>query len=152
MNIPSLAAVNGCGESGAYILQLPVPHFRVIYSNMKLGNRLKTLRQEVGLSQAVLGQLGFVSTPGWIKIENGQRFPSDPLIDKLIKWMVENKHLRTTASKELREELLTLKYMTSNKPFLRDLAKEYAATLPNGAALVAKTPEPKPTRGRPRKS
>ena len=46
---------------------------------MTLGDRLKKLRKELGLSQEALGAQGFVSTPGWIKIENGQRQASEKL-------------------------------------------------------------------------
>ena len=61
---------------------------------MNLGNRLKTLRRELGLSQEAFGAQGFVSAPGWIKIENGQRHASEKLIERIAKWLVEEKYMR----------------------------------------------------------
>ena len=121
---------------------------------MTLGERLKTLRRELGLSQEALGAQGFVSTPGWIKIENGQRQASEKLIDKLSKWLVEDKYMRSGAATTLREELLTLKYLGSRSPFVRELAKSHAKKLPGGGvALLAETPAGyKAKRGRPKAS
>lgn len=118
---------------------------------MQLGERLKTLRRDLGLSQEALGAQGFVSTPGWIKIENGQRQASEKLIDKLSKWLVEDKYMRAGAAGTLKEELLTLKYLGSRSPFVRDLAKTHAKKMPDGGAtLLAETPKSsKPRRGRP---
>ena len=117
---------------------------------MTLGDRLKTLRRELGLSQEALGAQGLVSTPGWIKIENGQRQASEKLIEKLVKWVVEDKYIRAGTAGALKEELLTLKYLGSRSPFVRELAKAHAKSLPNGGALLL---EPlikhKPKRGRP---
>lgn len=119
---------------------------------MNLANRLKTLRRELGLSQEAFGSQGFVSAPGWIKIENGQRMPSEKLLERLTKWLVEDKYVRAGAAGALKEELLTLKYLGSHSIFVRDLAKAHAQTLPGGAALLAATPHRiKASRGRPRK-
>ena len=41
-----------------------------------VGQRLRELRKAAGVSQEAIGSQGFVSTPGWIKMENGQRSPS----------------------------------------------------------------------------
>jgi transcriptional regulator with XRE-family HTH domain len=119
---------------------------------MNFGERVKTLRKEIGLSQEAIGSQGFVSTPGWIKVENGQRRASEKLIDKLVKWLVDERHVKAIAGKALREELLTLKYLASNAPFLRTLAQEYAKTLPGGTALLVTSPKVKARRGRPRQS
>ena len=121
---------------------------------MTLGERLKTLRRELGLSQEALGAQGFVSTPGWIKIENGQRQASEKLIDKLSKWLVEDKYMRAGAAGTLKEELLTLKYLGSRSPFVRELAKAHAKKMPGGGvALLAETPAGyKAKRGRPKAS
>ena len=116
---------------------------------MTLGDRLKALRQSLGLSQEAMGAQGFVSTPAWIKLENGQRQPSEKLIDRLVRWLVADKHLLAKGSAALREELLTLKYLGNTSPFVREMAKKHAATLPSGAALLAVTPTAKPKRGRP---
>ena len=116
---------------------------------MTLGLRLKSLRTELGLSQEALGAQGFVSAPGWIKIENGQRQASEKLIDKLTRWLVEDKYLRAGAANTLKEELLVLKYLGNRSPFVRELAKSHAKKLPNSTALLAETPVVKPKRGRP---
>ena len=120
---------------------------------MTLGDRLKTLRREVGLSQEAFGAQGFVSAPGWIKIENGQRQASEKLIERLAKWLVDDKYMRAGAVSTLREELLTLKYLGSRSPFVRELAKSHAKKLPNNAVLLAAEEpgayRPKPKRGRP---
>ncbi len=123
---------------------------------MTLGDRLKTLRRELGLSQEALGAQGFVSTPGWIKIENGQRQASEKLIEKLVRWLVSDKYMRSGAASVLREELLTLKYLGSRSVFVREMAKKHAKGLTNATALLA-AEEPgayktKPKRGRPKSS
>ena len=98
-----------------------------------------------------MGAHGFASVPGWIKLENGQRSPSEKLIEKLVSWLVSNKHVRSSAAKELKEELLTLKYMGSRSAYLRELAHHHAKGLTHSAALLAPRPAGlKPTRGRPR--
>ena len=73
---------------------------------MTLGERLKTLRRELGLSQEAFGAQGFVSAPGWIKIENSQRQASEKLIERLSKWLVDDKYMRSGAVETLKEELL----------------------------------------------
>ncbi len=120
---------------------------------MTLGDRLKTLRRELGLSQEAFGAQGFVSAPGWIKIENGQRQASEKLIERLAKWLVDDKYMRAGAVGTLKEELLTLKYLGSRSPFVREMAKSHAKKLPNNAVFLA-AEEPgayraKPKRGRP---
>jgi transcriptional regulator with XRE-family HTH domain len=122
---------------------------------MTLGDRLKALRRELGLSQEALGAQGFVSTPGWIKIENGQRQASEKLIDKLTRWLVEDRYMRAGAATALREELLTLKYLGSRSLFVREMAKAHAKRLPDDGAVLLAAEEPgrykeKPKRGRPR--
>ena len=118
---------------------------------MTLGERLKSLRTQLGLSQEAVGAQGFVSSPGWIKIENGQRSPSEKLLEKLCGWLVEDKYLRSGAASTLKEELLVLKYLGSRSPFVRELAKSRAKQMPGGgAALLAETPGGyKAKRGRP---
>ena len=110
---------------------------------MTLGERLKNLRREIGLSQEAFGAQGLISAPGWIKIENGQRHASEKLIERIAKWAVN----------ELKEELLTLKYLGSRSPFVREMARTHAKKLPSSATLLA-AEEPgaykaKPKRGRP---
>jgi transcriptional regulator with XRE-family HTH domain len=121
---------------------------------MTLGERLKNIRRDLGLSQEAVGAQGFVSTPGWIKIENGQRQASEKLIDKLVRWLVESKYLRVSAASTLRIELLTLKYLGSRSLFVREMASVQARSLPDGGSALLASEEPgsykvKPKRGRP---
>ena len=107
---------------------------------MALGDRLQTLRCGLGLSQEAVGAQGFISTPGWIKLENSQRLPSEKLVEKLVAWLVKEKHIAASKAKGLKEELLTLKYLGSTSAFVRGLAKAHAETLPTGAAMLAEEP------------
>ena len=104
---------------------------------MTLGEKFQSIRRECGLSQGAIGAQGFVSAPGWIKLENGQRSPSEKLIQEFVAWLVEGKHVRATTAKGLKDELLTLKYLGSNSLFLRDLARAHARTLSGGDAMLA---------------
>ena len=118
---------------------------------MTLGERLKSLRQQIGLSQEAVGAQGFVSTPGWIKIENGQRQASEKLIEKLTRWLIDDKYMPAKAATTLKEELLVLKYLGNRSVFVREMAKARAKGLPDGGtALLAETPKlSKARRGRP---
>ena len=105
------------------------------------------------MSQEAFGAQGFVSAPGWIKIENGQRSASDKLIEKIADWLVQDKYMRAGAASTLKEELLVLKYLGSRSKFVQDLARAHAKKLPGSATLLA-AEEPgaykaKPRRGRP---
>ena len=117
---------------------------------MTLGEKFKLIRRESGLSQEAIGAQGFVSAPGWIKLENGQRSPSEKLIEKLVAWLVQDKHVRANAAKGLKEELMTLKYLGSQSVFLRGLAQAHARDLPTGDALLAPSTAGAPKRGRPK--
>lgn len=118
---------------------------------MTLGERLKAIRRDCGLSQEAIGAQGFVSTPGWIKLENSQRSPSEKLIESLVNWLVEDKYIRSSASKGLKEELMVLKYLGSQSNFVRELAKTHARGMSRGEALLApSTNTEKPKRGRPK--
>jgi transcriptional regulator with XRE-family HTH domain len=120
---------------------------------MTLGEKLKTIRRECGLSQEAFGAQGFVSTPGWIKLENSQRSPSEKLIESLITWLVTDKYVRASAAKGLKEELLTLKYLSSNSPFVREMARTHAKGLAQADELLApSSPSEKPKRGRPKRT
>lgn len=120
---------------------------------MTLGEKLKAIRRECGLSQEAVGAQGFVSAPGWIKLENSQRSPSEKLIKKLVDWLVQDKHVKASTAKKLTEELLTLKYLGSPSKFVRDIATAHAKTMPNAETLLAPTPaSAKPKRGRPKLS
>ncbi len=115
------------------------------------GERVKTLRHELGLSQDAVGTQGFVSTPGWIKIENGQRQASEKLIERFTRWLVEGKHLRAGAAGTLKTELLTLKYMGSSSKFVQAMARTHAAHLPGDGLLTAAPLKPPRTKGKGKK-
>jgi transcriptional regulator with XRE-family HTH domain len=121
-------------------------------THMTLGEKLSTIRRECGLSQEAIGAQGFISAPGWIKLENEQRSPSEKLLEKLVTWLVKDKHVAASKSKGLKEELLTLKYLGSSSAFMRELAKGHARTLPNGEQLLIQKPAAPRKRGRPKLS
>ena len=119
---------------------------------MTIGERLKLLRREIGLSQEAMGAQGFVSTPGWIKIENGQRQPSDEVLHRLIGWLLKDQYVGTCVASDLLEELFTLKYIASRSAFVRKLAYNHAKQLLAGTVnLVSDEPgvyQPQPRRNR----
>ena len=118
---------------------------------MTLGQRLADLRRSLGLTQEAIGAQGFVSAPGWIKIEADHRQASERLIEALCRFLVNGKHLSLGQGRGLQDELLTLKYLGSRSPYVRELARGHALRLPNGAGavLLAPSDRPKPRRGRP---
>ena len=114
---------------------------------MKLVNqRLRELRQSLGLSQEAIGAQGFVSTPGWVKIENGTRQPGDALVEKLVAWLERDGYVTPTAGEHLRDELLALKYMGHVSPFVRRLARGYYEEL-SGPKVLARVAEEPPRTG-----
>lgn len=112
-----------------------------------LANRLKRLRQECNLTQTTLGSLGFISVHGWIKLENGQRSPSEKLIENLLAWLVRDQHISKKAAGPLKLELLTLKYLGDPSRFVRDAIGAYARSTPWGQRLLEENTPP-PTRKR----
>lgn len=94
-----------------------------------LAARLRELRRQTGGTQEVVGAQGFISAPGWIKIENGQRSPSEKLLADFVAWLVREKLVRANAQADLLEELNALKYVEHRAPFLARLAKERLAAL-----------------------
>jgi len=94
-----------------------------------LNKRLRDLRVSLGLSQEAMGSKGFISTPGWVKIENATRHPSDELINKMCDWLEKEGHVDAAQKKALLEELLCLKYMDNLSPFVSRLASDYYKTL-----------------------
>lgn len=91
--------------------------------------RLRELRKSIGISQEAFGAQGFVSAPGWAKIENGTRQPSDELLEKLTDWMVKDGYLKARQKSRLLDELLSLKYMENLSPFVRRLACDFHRSL-----------------------
>jgi transcriptional regulator with XRE-family HTH domain len=109
---------------------------------MTFAQRVKALRRELSLSQEALGAQGFVSTPGWVKVENGQRHASEKMIRNLTEWLVKDKYMRAGEAAALKEELLTLKYLSSPSAFVREMAKVHAKRMPDGGvSLFAPTPD-----------
>jgi transcriptional regulator with XRE-family HTH domain len=102
--------------------------------------RLRELRKSIGISQEALGAQGFVSAPGWAKIENGTRQPSDELLEKLTDWMVKDGYLKPRQKSRLLDELLSLKYMENLSPFVRRLARDFHQSLT--AAPLLRVAEP----------
>lgn len=103
---------------------------------MTLKERLKKLRGDVGLSQKAIGSQGFVSVPGWVKIEGGQRQPSDILILRLVSWLLRREYVTVTSAGRLLEELLTLKHINNRSAFVRRLARDHAEELFGGTAIT----------------
>jgi transcriptional regulator with XRE-family HTH domain len=89
--------------------------------------RLHELRKLAGVSQEAMGAQGFVSAPGWIKIENGQRSPSEKLLTAFVTWLVEEKVVRANQKMALLDELCALKYLCHGNAFLREMAREHLA-------------------------
>jgi transcriptional regulator with XRE-family HTH domain len=100
-----------------------------------INQRLRKLRLALDLSQEAMGAQGFVSAPGWAKIENGQRQPGDKLLQELVLWMQKSRHVTDQEGKLLHEELLAIKYMNHSSPFIRRLAGEYHERLARPTAL-----------------
>ena len=94
-----------------------------------LNKRLRDLRIALGLSQEAMGSHGFISTPGWVKIENATRHPSDALLYKLCDWLEKEGRVDAAQKQSLLEELLSLKYMNHLSPFVCRLASDYYKTL-----------------------
>ena len=94
-----------------------------------VGARLKSIRQHAGFSQEAVGAQGFVSTPGWIKLENGQRSPSEKLLAALVNWLIQEKIIRAGQRAALIEELTALKYAGHRSAFLATMARDRLATL-----------------------
>jgi transcriptional regulator with XRE-family HTH domain len=109
-----------------------------------LNKRLRDLRVSLGLSQEAMGSKGFISTPGWVKIENATRHPSDELINKMCDWLEKEGHVDAAQKKALLEELLCLKYMDNLSPFVSRLASDYYKTLviPNILRVPVKAIDP----------
>ena len=90
---------------------------------------LRELRRAAGLSQEAIGAQGFVSTPGWIKVENGQRMPSEKLLAALVTFLVGEKVVHANQKDALLNKLCALKYAAHRSPFLQRLAKEHLESL-----------------------
>ena len=104
---------------------------------LTLGAKLKLLRRTARLSQVAIGAQGFVSTPGWIKIENGQRQASEALLTKFVSFMVEEKVIHARHKEAMVTELCALKFIHDRRDFLRQMARDFYKNLPPIMLLTA---------------
>jgi transcriptional regulator with XRE-family HTH domain len=90
-----------------------------------LGKKLAELRRSVGLTQEAVAALVPVSVPALIKIENGQRLPSDETLERLARALAKAGAVKASERKALEVELLTRKYAEHRtSEFLRGLARK----------------------------
>lgn len=102
-----------------------------------LADRLKELRKAARLTQHAIGAQGFVSAPGWIKLENGQRAPSETLLEKFVALLVTEGVIPAKYSAALLNELETLKYVHHRSNYLRCLTRaHYKALIPVAVQTV----------------
>ncbi len=95
-----------------------------------LGQKLAELRRDAGLTQEAAAALVPVSLPALIKIENGQRLPSDSALARIAAALTKAGGGKATERKSLELELLTRKYAEHRtSDFLRRLARERLETL-----------------------
>ena len=71
--------------------------------------RMKELRLAAKLSQEAIGSQGIISMPGWIKIENGQRNPSEKMLERFVALMVAEGVIHANQAAALLDELAALK-------------------------------------------
>jgi transcriptional regulator with XRE-family HTH domain len=90
-----------------------------------LGRRLAELRRGMGLTQEAVAVLVPLSVPALIKIENGQRLPSDAALERLANALAKAGAVKASQRKALGIELLTRKYAEHRtSEFLRQLARD----------------------------
>ena len=82
-----------------------------------LNKRLRDLRVALGLSQEAMGSHGFISTPGWVKIENATRHPSDALLYKLCDWLEKEGRVDATQKQSLFGRIAELEIHEPSLPF-----------------------------------
>jgi transcriptional regulator with XRE-family HTH domain len=89
-----------------------------------LGRKLAELRRSAGLTQEAAAALVPVSVPALIKIESGQRLPSDSALARLTAALAKAGAVKASQRKALELELLTRKYAEHRtSEFLRRLAR-----------------------------
>jgi transcriptional regulator with XRE-family HTH domain len=90
-----------------------------------LGRKLAELRRSIGLTQEAAAALVPVSVPALIKIESGQRLPSDAALERLASALAKAGAVKASQRKALELELLTRKYAEHRtSEFLRQLARK----------------------------
>ena len=93
---------------------------------MTLHERLKQLRADTDWSQETFAAHIGISTPGYIKLENGQRLPSEKVITQIAGALFDKKTtLYAPLVASLIDELSTLKALGSKNPYIRKIAGVY---------------------------
>ena len=92
--------------------------------------RMKELRLAAKLTQEAIGAQGVISMPGWIKIENGQRNPSEKMLEKFVALMAAEGVIHANQAAALLDELAALKYSQHRSDFLRRITRERLKTIP----------------------
>lgn len=92
--------------------------------------RMKELRLAAKLTQEAIGAQGIISMPGWIKIENGQRNPSEKMLERFVALMVAEGVIHANQEAALLDELATLKFSHHRSDFLRRITRERLQTIP----------------------
>jgi transcriptional regulator with XRE-family HTH domain len=96
----------------------------------RFGSKVAELRRSVGLTQAQMAALVPVSLPALIKIENGQRLPSDTALARLAGALAKAGTVKASQRKTLEAELLARKYAEHRtSAFLRELARRRLAEM-----------------------
>ena len=92
--------------------------------------RMKELRLAAKLTQEAIGAQGIISMPGWIKIENGQRNPSEKMLERFVALMVAEGVIHANQEAALLDELATLKFSHHRSDFLRRITRDRLKTIP----------------------
>ena len=95
--------------------------------------RMKELRLAAKLTQEAIGAQGIISMPGWIKIENGQRNPSEKMLERFVALMVAEGVIHANQEAALLDELAALKYSQHRSDFLRRITRERLKIIPRVA-------------------
>ena len=95
-----------------------------------VGSKLAELRRSIGLTQQQMAALVPVSLPALIKIENGQRLPSDSALARFAAALAKAGAVKASQRKTLEVQLLARKYTEHRtSSFLRGLARQRLADL-----------------------
>ena len=97
---------------------------KAVAAPLGLGQTLAELRRSVGLTQEAAAALVPVSVPALIKIENGQRLPSDAALERFAAALAKAGAIKASQRKAFEIELLIRKYAEHrSSAFLRQLAR-----------------------------
>jgi transcriptional regulator with XRE-family HTH domain len=90
---------------------------------IELGKKLAELRHQAGLTQEAAAALTPISVPALIKIENGQRLPSDPALVRIAAALSKAAGVKAGERKTIELDLMLRKYAGHRtSAFLRQLA------------------------------